>query len=454
MRAPRRSTRALAAALALGSAACAGAEGTIEIDVVAAPGSDLIERIQRARLTLSNPEEVVEAERDEDGNLSLSLEVVAEGQSGTARLEGFDADDELIALGLSPALPVAAVDARITMYLAPPFSFAEAPVALEPARSEVGGALLPYGVVLAGGRDAGGDPLGSLLIYNVYYHSLQVGVDMPEARAQPTVATGPSDFVYLFGGLDADGAPSADGWRFDSSVSPAGLYVALITDDSLARAGASAAYAGNETFFVAGDPAARIDTGRVVAIDDAVPAAGGAAATIVTLTTAPPVLVVGAGVSTTGAALYQSGVLREIEGPPELRRTGHVLVPLPDGRLLVLGGADAEGVPLASGVVYDPAEAAFSVLDDLLSPPRLAAAVAVTSDVVVIAGGTDESGAPLADAEVLDAGDLRHRGTIPLGSERIGGLALPLPNRQILLSSGLTGDGAPVPILELFTPAE
>ncbi len=442
-------------ALLLLAAACAGEEGTIQFQLVTAPGSDLLDRVERARLTLSNPDQVVEAERDEDGRLSLSLEVVAEGQSGSARLEGFDAGGELIALGLSPALPVAAVDATIALYVAAPLSFAEAPVALEPARSEVAGALLAYGAVLAGGRDDDGDPVSALVIYNVYDHGLQLGLDLPEARAQMTVLTGPSDFVYLFGGLDAAGDPSADAWRFDTRVAPAGLYLPLVTGSGIARAGADGAYAGNETFFVAGDPPVVIDSARAAAIEDAVPATGGAAATIASITAAQPVLVVGAGVGTSGAALYQAGVLAEMEEvPTELLRTGHTLVPLPDGRLLALGGADPEGSPLASGVVYDPVAARFTVVDDLLAEPRLGAAIAVTSDVVIVAGGTDASGAPLVDAEILDAAGLDRVATIPLAGERVGGLALPLGNRQVLLASGTTGAGEPIARLELFTPAE
>lgn len=445
----------LAVAVAVGAGGgCAGEEGTIQIEVVTAPGSDLLERIQRARLTLSNPEEVIEAERDENGDLSLSLEVVAEGQSGIARLEGFDAEGTRIALGLTAALPVAAVDAAISMYLAAPLSFAEAPVELEPARTEVAGALLTYGAVLVGGRDGDGDPMGSLVIYNVYDHSLQVGLDVPEPRARMTAVTGTSDFVYLFGGVDDAGEPSADGWRFDTSVSPAGLYLQLITDDSLARAGEAGAFAGGESFFVAGDPPARMDSARVTALDDSIPAAGAAAASIPTITGLPSVLVVGAGVGTSGAGIYLSGVLAEIEAPPEALRTGHALIPLPDGRILALGGADTEGNPLVSGVIYDPAEAAFTVIDDLLATPRLAAAIAVTFDVVVVAGGTDADGTPRTDAEIIDSHELSLVDTIALGGERIGGLALALPNRQVLLAGGTNGAGEPLSLLELFTPAD
>ena len=69
--------RAIAIFLAL--CACSGAEGTITVDVVAAPGSDLLAQIVRARMTLSNPLQVVDAEREADGTLSLSLDLVAPG---------------------------------------------------------------------------------------------------------------------------------------------------------------------------------------------------------------------------------------------------------------------------------------------------------------------------------------------------------------------------------------
>jgi hypothetical protein len=430
---------------------CGGEEGTITIELVTAPGSDLLERIQRARLTLSNPEQVVEAERDEDGELSLSLEVVAEGQSGAITLEGFDAAGDRIALGLSPALPVAAVDASTVIYLAPPRSIAEAPVALDPARSAMGGALLPYGAVLAGGTGADGDPLADLVIYNAYDHILQIGLDLPAPRAEPSVLTGPSDFVYLFGGIDEDDQPSADAWRFDTSVAPAGVYLELVSSSALARAGAGGAWAGNETFFLAGDPAARIDALGVTALDGAIPTAGGEAVTIASSVPTPPVLVLGLGVGTSGAAIYQGGALDQIEAPPEALRVGHALLALPGGDLLAVGGEDAEGVLLRSALVFDPS-GQFSVLDDFLATGRRGAAIAVTADVVIVAGGSDAAGVPLADAELFDAETLEPIATIPLGSERIGGLALRLPNRQVLLAGGTTGAGEPLALLELFTP--
>src|SRR5690606_8958653 len=356
--------------------ACGGEEGLIQIDLVAAPGSDLLERIDSARLELSDPPTVIEAERGADGALVLELDVVAEGQGALVRLEGFDAAGERNALGLRPPLPIAPIDASITLCVGPPLALAEAPVALEPARSRIGAALLPYGVVLAGGEEAGGAPSAEVLVYSGYDHALLPAIDLPEPRAGLAVATGPSDFVYLFGGTDETGAARADAWRLDTSVAPGGLYAELAAPDSLARADAAAAYAGTESCLVAGDPPALMDAARVREI--AGPPLAGAALLSLPTSLAPPVLAVGAGVGATGAALYRGGQVTELEAPPEILRDGHAAALLPDGRALIAGGAGEEA-PLTSAVLYDPGSDAFEVIEDFLPEGRTGAALTATA---------------------------------------------------------------------------
>ena len=53
------------AALAL--CACGGATGTVSVELVTAPGSHVLDAVQRLRLTLSDPPEVVEAMRSGNG---------------------------------------------------------------------------------------------------------------------------------------------------------------------------------------------------------------------------------------------------------------------------------------------------------------------------------------------------------------------------------------------------
>ena len=438
----------LALVLAVAVAACSGEVGLMRIDLVTAPGSDLLERIERARLELSSPPTVVEAERGADGRLVLELEVVAEGQGALLTLEGYDAGGELVGLGLSAPLPIAAVDADLSLYVAPPLGFTGAPVDLDPARSEIGAARLPYGGVLAGGRDAAGAPVAALEIYNVYDHALQRGLDLPEPRAAMAVATGASDFIYLMGGEDAGGQPRHEAWRFDTALAPAGGYTGLASPPALARAGASAAHIGGDQFLVTGDPPAQMDPGQVRAIDG--PSLEGGVAVALSGQALGPVLVIGAGVGEAGAALHRAGSLEAIDAPDTARRTGHAAALLPDGRALVVGGED-DGGPTTAALLFRQAPDTFTVLEDFLAEPRTGAALAVTRDHVVVAGGTGAAG-PLATAEIFDAETLEPVATLPLAVPRTGAVAIALPNRQVLVAGGLDASGQPIATLELFTP--
>jgi hypothetical protein len=338
--------------------------------------------------------------------------------------------------------------------VAPPRSFAEAPVALDPPRSEMGAAPLPYGAVLIGGRDAAGAATDDAAIYNVYDHEFQIGTPLPEPRAAATVVSGQADRVYVFGGLDAADQASGDGWVFDTAVAPAGSFGALTIEGELARAGAAGVSTGSERFLVTGEPAVQVDglAGVVSAWPDAPPLVDGAGARLVG--DALAVLVAGRGVGETGAVRYDGEAYAELAAPDEVRRTGHAVVALPDGRALVLGGALESGEPAGSAVVYDPDQDQLAVLDEFLASPRTEAAIAATDELVVVAGGVDADGAVSGDAELFDAATLEPVATVPLVVARRGASAQALPNGQVLLAGGTGADGAPVGVLELFTPGE
>jgi Galactose oxidase, central domain len=446
---------ALAAAMAACVAsipACGGEIGTIQVSLLAAPGSDLLDRIDRVRVELSQPRTVVEAERGADGELVVDLEIAAVNATGTIALEGFDAAGETIGFARSASLPLAAVNGTISLYVGPPLGFAEAPVALDPARSEVGGALLPFGAILVGGRAGDGDPVDDVVIYNVYDHDFQVGLPLPEERASATVVSGESDLAYVFGGLDADGDASADSWAFNTGVAPSGFFSALVSDGDLARAGAGGVFVSGEQFLVMGAPAVELNgvNGRVSAWPDAPPLADGAAARLET--DEPVLLVAGSGVGDSGAVAYRDGEYVDLDAPADVRRSGHAVVSLPDGRGLVVGGA-IEGAPVRSAVIYDPSGGELTVRDDFLTAARSEAAITASPEYVIVAGGVDEAGALLADAEVFDADSLEPVASLPLVAPRRGGLALALSNGQVLLVGGVDAEGAPVGTLELFTPA-
>ena len=443
------------ALLAVACAGCVGAEGTIAITIVTAPGSTVMDDVTHVRMTLSNPLTVVEADRDPDGGFTLSLEVVAEGPSGEVLFEGLDDGGALLAYGRTPLLPIAAIDADIAIYVAPPRSLAAAPEDLGVGRTEVGTAPLEYGTLLAGGRDASGAPTADLQVYNAYDHEVQRGEDLPEARAGVSVGAGVIGFAYLFGGEDAEGDARGSLWRFDTTIEPDGAWLEGTEDPALPRVGAAMAPLGNEAFLITGDPPVYLEGLflRTAAIDTNLAMDGGAASVQVEDLAGAPIytLIAGAGAGTTGVIRLAAGAFTEEAAPADALRTGHAVIPTVRDDILIVGGGDVSG-PFASVIRCDPANRTYTSIPDVLTVPRTDAAIAATSTYLVVAGGRDATGALVPDAEIFRLDDLSPVGTIPMVVPRAGAVARTLPNQQILIVGGVDADGDPVAILELFTP--
>ncbi|MEO7733856.1 MAG: hypothetical protein ABIY55_23025, partial [Kofleriaceae bacterium] len=149
----------------LGLSACSGTTGTVTLELATAPGSHVLDAVDRLRVTLAG--QVIEATRTASG-FDLALELDATGAAGALVVEGFDAAGTLVACGQSPRFPISAIDAHVVVYVAAPRSIAVAPAALTAARSDVSASALAFGAVIAGGRDAAGVPSTSIAVYNAY----------------------------------------------------------------------------------------------------------------------------------------------------------------------------------------------------------------------------------------------------------------------------------------------
>lgn len=426
---------ALAALAAPGVGACTGTTGTIDLELATAPGGTL-DAVQRIRLTLTQPRRVVEAQRSGAG-FDLALEVDASMEIGALIVEGFDAGGALIACGQSPRFAVAAINARIVVYMAPPRSIGVAPEALTSALGEVSGAALSFGAVIAGGRDAQGAPSAAIAVYNAYDHSLLDGLAMPAPRAGVAVGAGTAGDVYLFGGTGSDGNPAGTLWRFDTTVAPRGAYLPISDQAAFARTGQLVVPIGGARYLITGAPALAFDafTGALAARTDIaeLPATGAAGALANDMR---PAIFAGSELVRFRASGFDT------LGPGRRDATA---VALPGGRIAVLGGSDPASA--RDALVVDPETGAVTAIPGALATARSRPLVAATSRHLVVAGGTDMAGAPLATAEVLDATTLAPLATLPTLARR-GGFAIALPNDQVLL-----GGGAPVSTqLELFTP--
>jgi hypothetical protein len=409
--------------------------------------------VTHLRATLTTPLRVVDADRGPDG-FDLALEVPADGRGSVVVLQGFDAGGTVVAVGSSPPIPLAAVDADMAVYMAAPMSLAAAPVALDPPRTAIGTTLLPYGVMLAGGNTATG-PTTDLAIYNAYTHAFDAGKDLPAERQGLAVGYSPSGYAYLFGGADTTGTASGITWRFDTQAQPDGIYVQLDDDPALARVGATAAPLGFEQFLITGAPPALLN--GLTGVTDAsvlgaelppvaVSVQDGSIADSPVYT-----VIVGGSAGTTGVQVYTDGGIADVQATEALR-TGHGGVPTPDTQVVVIGGETVADGLLASALRIDPFRRTVSVIPDALVTPRRDAAIATNGEVLVVAGGIDATGAILPDAEIIDLASLTPIMSIAMAVPRTGAIARPLPTGQVMIVGGVDAAGNAVGTIELFTP--
>jgi hypothetical protein len=421
----------------LALAACSDQVGTIQLGLTTAPGSAVLDTATLLRLTLTNPPQVLEAPRTENG-FNLVLELEAGGETGALIVEAFDDAGSPVAVGQSPPFPVAAINARIVVYMAPPMSIALAPTGLGSPRKEVSASRMTYGAVLAGGADPADAPSSAIAIYNSYDHSFVGGMPMPAARRGVTLASNTSTNVFVYGGTGPEG-PAGTLWLFDTSVAPNGAYQVLDDQPGSARSGAIAVPIGTEHYLITGTPPLELELGTLsVRVD--VPALPPAGASLVSTDGVPTALFVGSA----GIIRYRDGVFETISVEP---RVGASVIALADNRFVVLGGGPTGDMLTRDGLAIDAISGVVTTIPNLLATARRDAAAAITDRHLVISGGVAMDGTPRADAEVLDATTLAPLATLP-ARERTAGFAIAFPNDQILIGGGVAASSE----LELFTP--
>ena len=154
-------------------------------------------------------------------------------------------------------------------------------------------------------------------------------------------------------------------------------------------------------------------------------------------------------------------------GSMSIGRALPAMAPLPDGRVLVVGGTYSDGMSatdLSSAEVFDPATNSFtSTAIGSMTVPRTGAVAAPLPDGrVLVAGGSyyDGSYPPpfLSSAEVFDP-DTNTFSSAGIGSmsvPREGAIAAPLPDGRVLVAGGNGDNGGlyncPFPGAELFDP--
>ena len=124
-------------------------------------------------------------------------------------------------------------------------------------------------------------------------------------------------------------------------------------------------------------------------------------------------------------------------------RSEHAAALLSDGRVLLAGGYDAAGRPLASAEIYDPATGSFSITGSMSAARGRPLASALPDGKVLVAAGEGES-SPVASAEVYDPATGTFEPPISMLSGHRGGSATPLLDGRVFI----TGDGS-----EIYDPS-
>ena len=164
------------------------------------------------------------------------------------------------------------------------------------------------------------------------------------------------------------------------------------------------------------------------------------------------------------ALLWSNGPEAMATGSLNQARMRHTATSLPDGNVLVVGGAtgqyfDSAGSPLDSAELYDPDVGEFTPLDSTLERSRqrhIAVPLAGGEAGVMICGGVDvpgEDGTPVLDCEIYspDSGEFETNAGLELVAGGEGMMGVPLPDGTVLLMGGLAS-GEPVDEVHLYYP--
>jgi predicted MFS family arabinose efflux permease len=124
--------------------------------------------------------------------------------------------------------------------------------------------------------------------------------------------------------------------------------------------------------------------------------------------------------------------------------------PLPDGRVLIVGGHEAS-TTLASAEVFDPSADTFTALSAQMTTARDNAAAAPLPDGrVLIAGGYNGS-SYLSSAEIFNPTTNTFTGlSAQMTTARAGEVAAPLPDGRVLIAGGF--NGSDLSSAEIFDP--
>ena len=434
--------------LLLANSSCRENSGTFSFTVQTSPDSDLLEQIDKLEIELTDPPKIVSTTRTA-GGISLSIDVDADNQQGQVLVRGFNASGDIIATGASPELPIAAIDAELSLFLAPPNSLTEAPTPLPTPLTEAGAAALASTVLLAGGVTSDDSLSDELLFYNFLSFEFSPFLTLPDATKNAHLEASPfGASIFIFGG-DTNEGPSSSILAFDFGGIGGGSL--SVSDDSALTSPIQGATLldANRTI-LSTNPAFSFDhirrqTTRLTDERDLENAIG---ARVLNANLESNVFFLK---ENQGLLLGEDGTFTEIDSPLLENLSGGSLIAISAHQALWLGGT-RDGVLTQNGVIYDGRDQSFSLVPNLLSESRSNPTLCVVGQNLLAVGGNDQDEALSRAVDVIDIGNLENTGTMELPEAISGFSLLGMPNGQALVLGGKNEQGAAISQLLVFNP--
>ena len=146
-------------------------------------------------------------------------------------------------------------------------------------------------------------------------------------------------------------------------------------------------------------------------------------------------------------------------------RDGQTLTPLSAGQALVTGGVDSTGAVLGSSAIYTigpllrpspappiPSEGTWAAAGNLNTARSRGIAIKLKTGDVLLFGGQDGAGNPLASSELFSATTKNWTATGSLSTARFAHAGVLLKDGRVLLVGGLDSGGLPIAQTEIYDP--
>jgi hypothetical protein len=466
----------LALAVAVVAAGCGGRKGTITLDIVTSPADDPFASAASVSITVGDGmgERVTKTVPVMNGRFDVSFDQKPQKEGAPILVEALDSSGATIAWGRTPTVVLQPTnDPPVSVYVGRANRVAPSRASLPAGRRGLASASVTgLGVMYMGGLDENGVPSAKTSLYSVFTHAIIETAAMNRGRAYASAAGTIGVRAVVFGGAttSADGEPINTTEIFDPSQS-FGTWAPLAGDAVEARSHATASLHPSGALLISGgilEGGMRLQSAALLSTDSA-PKVTALPGTMVAARArhcaAPASFPDGE-----GALLF--GGLGPAGGPVAERLVGQTFFAydgggftgvasrdnatctrLPDGRVLILGGLEAGGGAVKSGLLVTPGQMALvTPLPDALSVAREGHTATIVGGLLLVCGGANESGALQASCDRIDVATAARVDTIALNAGRRDHVADVTETGNLLITGGVIDGGAATASIEIYTP--